>query len=738
MSVPGLFRHPPLRRHPSPGHLMQRAIEADEREAKRQRTSVTMYGGGFYGGAGMGTPPVDDVMEKIQRLSKGGSDPVHLYLNATVYGQPLNTVLTPSTLVYTPANPVTEKLTFTAGSTTVTGTNTHLTQAMVGGVVWSVNPEFWQDPLRRNGPFNIVSVQSATQLTLAVPALWSGDTDFGSGFVIYGPATGGATPTSDVPATFDTTYDKVLLENPCHYKMAVVRFSVPISSIPLFYYPVGSCSVGVVAGGVVYPASSNTTVVGQQVVVVQTLDAANDLPAGFPGFPQGGIAVWNINQFIDAVNDAIYQAVAQMWVDQAVNSANGWLGSSPGGPAISFPAAPPTIPVYTAGNTARPQGEFAPHLAFDRPTQLLSVAFEQAHYRTLSHTFVKVWNDTPITTAAPAGTATLFCSFNLYETYLSTFPGYYVQTADRTAATPPGCDVQLLLRPTDQYVHPTEGSPVALNALAGNGVTFTNAANVQTIVWVNQEVWTGVEKGDIVVLSGIVSNAAANGVYVVTTVATDHGWTAWNSTVINGVTFTAGGGGGAATDQPSYVRIPRDMQVQGQVNLVTQEAPTVSDWSSFSSLRLTTSSVPVRPEYVPTAPYNPSGPGSAQPSGFYAMATTQNSSGQYVTAPAATSGLLGGSAAVATTSTATQTVNTQAIMIDFLPDDSGVLMLRDELSYASHEMYRWIDLIGDKPLQRFDVSANWVDNYGNVFPLYVAPNEVFDIKFLLKQKMSVE
>lgn len=512
-------------------------------------------------------------------------------------------------------------------------------------------------------------------------------------------------PSSAIAANFDQTFASILIQKPSDYKLAVVRFSVPISSVPLFYYPVGSCSVGAsitnLSGTFTFGPATSTNPVAASTVTVSSADPGSDIAAGaVPGYPNGAIAVFTVQQFLDGVNNAISAVCLAL-----ATSGNAWNGNIPG------------------LQSANP---ISPYISFDPTTNLCAISFE-----------TNAWFPQQAQAASPNFPANLFFNYTLYQTYFPTFEALYRQANTGVV----GNDVQILLRQSGPYPSPAStgainitnsgGSYVVVNAPPSTGTILGNATGGSPFI--------GVAVGDMVAISGVTTATGGgaavvqlyNGIFKVTSLSVVAGANGQPPQIV-GFTTDAGtlptstltGTTGGIT----ITRLGRAFQVPGQMSVMVQETPTVGSWLSMATLRLVTQSVPVRPELVPTQTLNPAstkvslGPLGG---GFVPVLTLGN--GAIPT---------GVTTLVPASITPTSQVNTQQIMIDFSPDIANTLVLRDYLTYTSHEMYRWIDLIGDNPMQRFDVAAQWVDRFGNAFPLTVAPTEVFDIKFLLQHKYA--
>lgn len=69
------------------------------------------------------------------------------------------------------------------------------------------------------------------------------------------------------------------------------------------------------------------------------------------------------------------------------------------------------------------------------------------------------------------------------------------------------------------------------------------------------------------------------------------------------------------------------------------------------------------------------------------------------------------------------------ILTDFKPEVRDVTYL-----YVPTGPYRKIDLIGDTAIYNIDLSIEWQDSYGNIYPLYIPPGETNSIKILFSRR----
>ena len=124
---------------------------------------------------------------------------------------------------------------------------------------------------------------------------------------------------------------------------------------------------------------------------------------------------------------------------------------------------------------------------------------------------------------------------------------------------------------------------------------------------------------------------------------------------------------------------------------VEQEAETDQVWNATRSLLLTSNMLPVRTEFVPTLQ----------------QLTGDNTSAS----------------------------SSQTIISDFLvPQEENVLKTRNTFQYLPTAEYRMMDLTSTQPIYTIDISMNWSDYRGGVWPLMINPGTSFSVKILFRRK----
>jgi hypothetical protein len=123
---------------------------------------------------------------------------------------------------------------------------------------------------------------------------------------------------------------------------------------------------------------------------------------------------------------------------------------------------------------------------------------------------------------------------------------------------------------------------------------------------------------------------------------------------------------------------------------IQQEAQQTQNWNDARSLLITSATLPIRPEFVPTS------------------FTSSNN-------------------AVSTA--------TQRIISDFLiPEDQNLLQSRNVFQYLPTAQYRMADLFGRSPFYTIDFTMLWTDYAGNSYPLQLNPGDSLSVKILFRRK----
>ncbi len=121
----------------------------------------------------------------------------------------------------------------------------------------------------------------------------------------------------------------------------------------------------------------------------------------------------------------------------------------------------------------------------------------------------------------------------------------------------------------------------------------------------------------------------------------------------------------------------------GLYYMMEQEYSTLYLWNDFSSIVITSSTIPVNKEYLPKI------------------------NGQ---------------------------INVQPILTDFQPNVNQGPDAKSTLQYIPPGEYRMIDLISDTPLNQFQFSVYWTDHTQSLYPLQLSPTDYVSIKILFRRK----
>jgi hypothetical protein len=123
----------------------------------------------------------------------------------------------------------------------------------------------------------------------------------------------------------------------------------------------------------------------------------------------------------------------------------------------------------------------------------------------------------------------------------------------------------------------------------------------------------------------------------------------------------------------------------GPYYMMEQDYSTLYLWNDFSSIVITSNTIPVNKEYLPKI------------------------NGQ---------------------------VNVQPILTDFQPNVQSGPDAKSTLQYLPSGEYRVIDLVSDAPLNQFQFSVYWTDHTQTLYPLKLSPSDYVSIKILFRKKGS--
>jgi hypothetical protein len=141
---------------------------------------------------------------------------------------------------------------------------------------------------------------------------------------------------------------------------------------------------------------------------------------------------------------------------------------------------------------------------------------------------------------------------------------------------------------------------------------------------------------------------------------------------------------GSATNANSVYKSYTNTNIPaGVYYMMEQEYSTLYLWNDFSSVVITSSTIPVNKEYLPKI------------------------NGQ---------------------------INVQPILTDFQPNVNLGPDAKSTLQYIPPGEYRMIDLVSDTPLNQFQFSVYWTDHTQSLYPLQLSPTDYVSIKILFRRK----
>ena len=126
-----------------------------------------------------------------------------------------------------------------------------------------------------------------------------------------------------------------------------------------------------------------------------------------------------------------------------------------------------------------------------------------------------------------------------------------------------------------------------------------------------------------------------------------------------------------------------------------QEYSTLVSWVGFRSVVITSGTIPVESEGIPAA------------SPYFSNTNLQ----------------------------ATGTPTFLNIISDYdALTNEGYEEFQASIQYTPKGEYRLTDLVGTQPLTSFDISVFWLDAFGGLHPLFIAPNECATFKFMFRKR----
>jgi hypothetical protein len=154
---------------------------------------------------------------------------------------------------------------------------------------------------------------------------------------------------------------------------------------------------------------------------------------------------------------------------------------------------------------------------------------------------------------------------------------------------------------------------------------------------------------------------------------------------------------------PTIVGNDRQVLIAGDVANVDasgniqfqQEYISICQWMAMKSVLITTNTIPIVSEGIPSVSNN--------------YAPNNGSNGQSTYLPIISS-------------------------YDALVTTAGFEDFQSTIQFAVSGPYKLIDMIGNNPLSSFDIQIYWQDIYGTLHPLYIAPYESATFTFLLMKK----
>jgi hypothetical protein len=85
----------------------------------------------------------------------------------------------------------------------------------------------------------------------------------------------------------------------------------------------------------------------------------------------------------------------------------------------------------------------------------------------------------------------------------------------------------------------------------------------------------------------------------------------------------------------------------------------------------------------------------------------------------------------------TDSFNVERVLQDFIPNLDLAYQARMYLNYSPTAQYRLVNLSDSSPLRNLDLQIYWTDVQNNIYPLFISPNQLIDIKIGFFRKSSI-
>ena len=506
-------------------------------------------------------------------------------------------------------------------------------------------------------------------------------------------------PNTNTPAAFDQTFRKSILDHPKEWVCGLVRFSIPIFNVPIFTDPQ-------------YDSPSNPAIISWY-------------NATF--FPNGISATITVPYTVDAVNPS-YVYEIQSWIDAIQNAMNTlttlaitagatWNGSTLVPPLVTYNPTNQLVTIQAQSGLFYPSpaitGTYAQapifmYLNAEAYRFLPTLPCQDGDSATLinsalQYTLVRMGGlqSLPAFRVAlagsnnlPAYTALTGSLVGLIQTTVTSATEYSaINTAGIANDIYPG---EVLFLTSVGTFGPILTSQTVTSTMISLKNASTAATAVQTFL--ATATYT-MATGSLWIASGLTAIPFAVPTFIPsgTQLVISQGT---NSQIVT-TSANANAGDTYVAVQPFYpnfayvvgtaVISPVITQTTLYYDAITTETAVPSTWTGISSIRITTNYIPIVPEYSPSI---------------------QQAGTDVTQLPGIT------------------------MLTDFVIGTSGLSVTRDVLQYVTDQP-RYMDMLGDSPLDHVDIYCFWVDLKGIAHQIYLNKGERLDVKFNFRRKFTL-
>jgi len=499
------------------------------------------------------------------------------------------------------------------------------------------------------------------------------------------------------PAQFSATYDQPILDRPSDYYCSVVKFEIPLQTLPLIVFPLESAEEELANNSAGVVTQVGTTITG-------SLTKFNQLMIGASITHSGGTAT------IVSVQNPNTMVVSAALVASNSNYAIGVTGvgtvsqGSPGSPG--FPGVPTDI--VTGVGTAFTPADVGQVITINGISQNISSYISPTQVRVSSQNIILAGATYIISDYTVANNSNRFnLSSGVVGICQNNQPGSLAGIAPYTAI--PAFTENLVYMPANQFIsrgdlrYPyvysyevlmqyanTSLRAAWVNAGSPGGVgaepffSYDPETSFVNIIMPTAFVEAGANGWTVCFNNAVQSIIPSYPIYLTNDPAFPNGRYEINTNQFAGQVSGSGPGYDPFFFAPREYFTPATAPAPfppSSAYIVTQDYQTIDYINSVRKIVLLTNSIPTRKE-------------------FYPPANTSNS------------GL----------------ANSIPILADFQIDLNNTAGAQRSVAIYDAQIYRLIDMVADYPMKKIDISLFWADQQNNLYPIYLNKKDSATIK----------